>query len=346
MAASDEHLVKRNCKYCDKNVTKKAVQCAKCDLIFHPSCANRVKLCCDTELTLKPSSCEVSEDDGIHKETAEERFLREENKLLKQQIKDKNTIISDKEYIIKILHEKIAAIEQTAKNNNKVKQNSINSKEDTTKNETTKNVNSARNMNAIQKQSASTSKEVSNENNTQELYSQTREKQQIIMEEVINLAISPKNYGQKSKQTTITNEIGDTEKGFIKVSRKSQRRKFGYVGKSDEEANTDFSGSAQTSKERKLWIFLKKVKDTANVDIIKKYLSEKLGTSTEDVSVRKVDTYHVTKDNNCYLIGVPIAHRQVVYDVDTWPRGVVFDRFNFRKGDKFLGSSKQDFVTA
>lgn len=88
----------------------------------------------------------------------------------------------------------------------------------------------------------------------------------------------------------------------------------------------------------------KKVNDTADEKIIKNYLKGKLGAaSDDDIFVKKVDIYHPTKDNNCYLIGVPIIYKQTIYEVDTWPKGVVFERFNFRKGDKFLGSTKKDF---
>lgn len=67
----------------------------------------------------------------------------------------------------------------------------------------------------------------------------------------------------------------------------------GYVGTNNKQANEEFSCSAQSPKQKKkkLLIFLKKVKDTANADI-KNYLSRNIYKSTKDIFVSKVDTYH------------------------------------------------------
>ena len=96
MAASESEVsvsVKKICKYCNKNVTL-GLTCETCDVTYHHSCAQRVKTCCDHPLQ------EKSKLTSHYNTYTEQTFLKEENALLRQIIKDKDTIIMDKETLI------------------------------------------------------------------------------------------------------------------------------------------------------------------------------------------------------------------------------------------------------
>lgn len=103
MASSEQSCLasaKRMCKYCKKNVLN-GQKCSICGASYHFSCGNRVKICCDKELAVKP----LIENPQVS--ITEEMYLKEENALLRQLVSDKQTIIDDKESIIVLLQEKI-----------------------------------------------------------------------------------------------------------------------------------------------------------------------------------------------------------------------------------------------
>lgn len=92
------HIAEKNCKYCKKNVIGVKI-CTKCQELYHTSCAQKVKVCCEGELFEK-SPLELSELS----------ITSGENKSIIQIIKDKEEIIAAKNYIIKLLTEKIETL--------------------------------------------------------------------------------------------------------------------------------------------------------------------------------------------------------------------------------------------
>lgn len=159
--------------------------------------------------------------------------------------------------------------------------------------------------------------------------SKTQEK---VMDEIINLedACDPISNPTSPR-------LPSRNDGFLPFRR---NRKSGKVGTADivSSVNDTFEGSANSQK--KLWIFIKKVKDNATSEKIKDYLSLTLKTDAENISVKKVDTYYQTKDNNCFLIGVNSVYKNVIYNDSFWPKGVMYQRFDFIRGEKFLDNPK------
>lgn len=96
---------KKVCNYCKSNVLN-GTECVKCNKLFHPSCAKRVKVCCEVKLG------ENMRSENNDTFLTEEAYLKEENSLLKQIVEDKDIIISDKENIILLLNEKIITLEE------------------------------------------------------------------------------------------------------------------------------------------------------------------------------------------------------------------------------------------
>lgn len=131
--------------------------------------------------------------------------------------------------------------------------------------------------------------------------------------------------GQNSRRHSLQNE------GGFKQVKYRKRRGVGNSGTNDE-----FRGRAE--KQRKLWLFITKVQDSVREDIIKAYISGR--TSSQDVYVKQLETAQTTKDNKSFMIGVEEHLKDRVYTAEFWPSGVNFERFDFRRGRRFLDNQK------
>nr|XP_023028525.1 uncharacterized protein LOC111516610 [Leptinotarsa decemlineata] len=97
--------LKKICNYCKKNVST-GLCCVTCESMYHSSCAKRVNSCCEVILSTKFQAPDYDSDT-----LSETSYLREENKLLRQIIMDKDTIIRNKDTLIALLSEKIILLE-------------------------------------------------------------------------------------------------------------------------------------------------------------------------------------------------------------------------------------------
>lgn len=94
-------------------------------------------------------------------------------------------------------------------------------------------------------------------------------------------------------------------------------------------------------KIKKIWLFLSRIKDHVSEDIVKKYIQEKLKNDLLEPSVRKLKTFYMRKDNNCFLVGVDFSLKEAIYEHSFWPKGVTFERFDFRRGQHFLDNHQE-----
>lgn len=156
--------------------------------------------------------------------------------------------------------------------------------------------------------------------------------EQLIVEQPARMPVRTQQ-DQHTKTPTRKQGLAD---GFQYVSRKRQRNRQRQIGTAEDHEVDGFIGSEKTRTNKKIWIFLSKVKDNVTEAVVKEYISKKATIEQEDVSVKHIKTYHQLKDKNCFLIGVNPNLIDAVYDAKFWPRGVVFDRFNFFKGKHFL----------
>nr|CAI5824056.1 unnamed protein product [Callosobruchus analis] len=177
-------------------------------------------------------------------------------------------------------------------------------------------------------------------------------KQRNIMNSVINLENDKQSstatnisYSGAVMADTVTRDVQQQQRPqgeFTEVVRRWKRRKQEKVGtNTDFGENSGFSGTAK-EKSKKIWIFLKKVTDSANEDNIIQWIVDKSrGVTKQEISAKKVKTYHQRQNNNHYLIGVPPSLEKEVYSLDFWPIGVAFDRFNFRIGQNVIHQNIQ-----
>ena len=144
------------------------------------------------------------------------------------------------------------------------------------------------------------------------------EKQKPIMDELINLERDKIN--QKSNGKNLKSQ----EMQFMK-----RRPNIG-----NGEGDGAFHGKNENN--RKIWLFITRVPDDVTGDNIKQYIETR--TETNDVQIKKLPTYNSKSDNQSFMIGVQPHLQNTVYQTKFWPRKIVFDRFNFKRGRRFLDS--------
>lgn len=161
------------------------------------------------------------------------------------------------------------------------------------------------------------------------------------------------NQIQVTRTTTETTDDKSEEKGqlnddgFQEVKRK--RKKANQVGTaespSEENGKQGFEGRPETDKhakkDKKLWLFISKAKNHVTESIVRNYISKKTNTDIEQISVKFLKTWYQVENNNCFLVGLDPALKSTVYNTNFWPKGVGFERFNFRRGQHFLDNPNE-----
>ncbi|CAH1101859.1 unnamed protein product [Psylliodes chrysocephalus] len=98
----------------------------------------------------------------------------------------------------------------------------------------------------------------------------------------------------------------------------------------------EFKGREKSNK--KIWLFVSRVSDTVNEENVKKYIHKR--TNAEDIYVKKLDTYFVRQNNQAFLVGIDPYFQEQVYKSDFWPKNIIYSRFNFKQGQRFLKDSQ------
>lgn len=146
---------------------------------------------------------------------------------------------------------------------------------------------------AQNKENLNSQKQTKNPQITKQMMSQALEEQAAKnkLDTIINLQTDNKNQEQN---------LNDA---FKEVKSKKQRRyqhslQIGTAR--DEEHDKTFQS---TLEEKKIWLFIKRVKDTVDEDIIRNYIKSKTKCTDSEVEIKSLK--EKTKNNsNCFLIGV------------------------------------------
>ncbi|KAK9880572.1 hypothetical protein WA026_011812 [Henosepilachna vigintioctopunctata] len=137
--------------------------------------------------------------------------------------------------------------------------------------------------------------------------------------------------------------LADENKGFNIVRRKKPKQKP-MIGEGDKENNKYFfEGRYKKPEDKKIWIFISKVRDDVEASTVQKFIQEKTKAQLSKIAVKHLATKTQSKNNKCFLIGVENQYKDQVYNTKFWPTGVAFSRFNFKIGHHFLkdGISQQ-----
>lgn len=140
----------------------------------------------------------------------------------------------------------------------------------------------------------------------------------------------------------MSHQLSATADEFIPVKPRKRNRlgkKPINMGTAEITSSENAFAGRETSN-KKAWLFISRVKDSANEEIVRNYILKKTKVDDKDVSVKAVETTYKKEDNKCFLIGIKFELKDALYDKDFWPKGVAFRRFRFRfdkqEKDNFL----------
>lgn len=125
----------------------------------------------------------------------------------------------------------------------------------------------------------------------------------------------------------------------------AQRRRKINIGSGD--GDQKFHGKIE--KNRKIWLFVTRVPDDVGAEDIKNYIitHTKPVNSSEhthverDVEVKVLDTNNTRPNNQSFMVGVEPEFQEEIYNSSFWPRKIGYERFNFRKGQRFLRNAQE-----
>ncbi|KAG5865919.1 hypothetical protein JTB14_002020 [Gonioctena quinquepunctata] len=111
-----------------------------------------------------------------------------------------------------------------------------------------------------------------------------------------------------------------TNDNFVEAKKSHGRNKSLGTNSVSEAEENGFEGRDNmlpSNKNKKIWLFISRIEDSVSVteDTVKKYISKKTGTHAEETSAKKLETFHKTKDNNFFLVGVNPSLKDTVYKV-------------------------------
>lgn len=373
MVESDSGAVDNVCGYCSKNVDtrgSKCVRCKKCDGVYHYSCSQRIKnvkvldsqnyliICCDlttSEVSYRGQDGGKSGDMTPTQTQQQDHFsavekLKLENAcLLKmlQAAEEKNQLLFEN---IKLLKENKKLLEE--------KLDSFLHSDKESRNQG--------NYQAISKTAPMKYSEIAQQKklSTNDKYSkQTKQnesvcKQRNASREVLNQNAEPivankSSYQelervQRNKMTDIINldndgdnriEIENDDYKVVKHRghRRTIIRRVGTNPITEKDKDEGFAGA-----ERRVWLYINRVKPHVTEDIIKKYIGRKPTFKDLKVEVREVKYADAKGDLKSFMVKAPLEKKDELYQPDFWPEGVGIKRFNFKLYNKNQTSS--DFL--
>ena len=144
------------------------------------------------------------------------------------------------------------------------------------------------------------------------------------------------DYGNNNKYTFRRIESGPgrnetpISNGDFEVPKQRRYRK--RLGRGDTTENE----SAFAGEERRLWLYINRVKRSAEADTIFNFIKKKVGFENDDILVKEIPS------NPEYLkrfvvIG-PLGKRNQLYDPTFWPKNIGIKRFNFERHKNFLAN--------
>lgn len=291
-------------KCCNKNTS--IVVCRKCSAVFHKSCTARSSKYKQISDGIIECPCEVINMEG------NDHYLKELLKAKDEIIQDKSNIVSLQEQLIDQLRSTINDLQEQLKIKNKT---NTTCQSKVTYSDITKNLL----VPTIQNQ----------------------QKNSLVPTQDSTIELSKNRNLEVEKQISDKIQLKDVRKAIEEQQRKeenfkavhySQRKKKIAIGEnkiSDEEKSKGFAG--REVNEKKIWLFVSRVKDHVTEPIIKRYLAKKTNFTEEEFVVKEIETYKKIENNKCFQIGVNPSLKDQVYNKTFWPEGVAHSRFNFHK---------------
>lgn len=132
---------------------------------------------------------------------------------------------------------------------------------------------------------------------------------------------------------------------FTKNTKKTKRREIniGTAETETEDEENDFIGKESN---KKVWLFISRVKDHVTIEKIKNYIKKKTDLHDDsDIVVEHTKTKYddIRKDCQCFKIGINYDKKDVVYEENFWPKKVAYRRFNFNANTQAEDNKDKDF---
>lgn len=99
--------------------------------------------------------------------------------------------------------------------------------------------------------------------------------------------------------------------------RKQQMKIYG-----ENETDDDFG------VQRKVWLYLYRVKRQVTPEIIKNYVKNQIKFQTAEIEIKELPTQE--HQNKCFMFGIDFKFKEEIYNPSTWPKSVAYKRFDFR----------------
>ncbi|KAL1488070.1 hypothetical protein ABEB36_015438 [Hypothenemus hampei] len=322
------------CKRCKKVGLLRPLKCVKCDASFHLGCANSKKYkimdnnqidCCTPLLTL---------EEDVNSECSVSPRVANGDSYYQQEINYLKCILSHKDEIISNLKERISLLESNVKLSSIIDswQNSVYRSLPTTD----KGV-GAKTKNKQERNAGGLHGNKDTDTHLQNNLQPNGEDVTAVptMNTTNKFSYSDALQIQKQKQNKETIEVTVlppspnaelTQPTTHRVKRVKPRLTSIGVSKS---SVPDCSFTGRRASNKKAWIFISRVSDSATVMDIKTYICEKAQLGEAEVSVEPIKLTYSRRDSQCFRIGVNFEKKDTLYMDDFWPEGVAFRGYSF-----------------
>lgn len=302
---SDLFSIKKtlNCCYCKKTVNTPAI-CTDCENIFHPSC-----------LKDRHTKCKYAEE------------VNTENELLEPKETHHQVEINYLKRIIKELEEKNELLVE----NNKLLREKMNGYEEVRlENQTT----TLQVLQDIEKEGRMGTQTNIEETFAEQVKRYNTKKKKYNLRKEESLQVSEQR--QMVQHPADIDGHAEAEQFKMVINRKHKRRNAVYIGRAEDTDENLASGFVGRNSERRIWLYISRIKDQVTEEAIKQYISKKASTDCDSIYVKCLNLKHKIQNNKTFMVGVMPALREAIYEESFWPAGVRFSRFNFSMGRRFL----------
>ena len=149
------------------------------------------------------------------------------------------------------------------------------------------------------------------------------------MSEIINLT--------KDKNNEKNTQHKEDHDGF-----QSQKRQGRTVNKRIGTATVNGNDTGFAGEERRVWLYIYRVKPHVNAEMIKKFITKKSDYEHLPIEVRQLSS--MTNRSKWFVVTAPLSRKDEMYNTDFWPMGVGIKRFDFFKHRDYLQESGADFL--
>lgn len=312
----DTEDISKKCANCGRSA-KADIKCTKCNIIYHASCAVRVKgiEVMGFNALLCPNCVDTDKDVEIIKTRCD--MLNS----LVLEIQDKNQLLTENKYLLQekvvYLEEKLKNIEtevKTLRKNKAIQKSSVNPNQSTgLPQHVPALINNHQNPESAPEQIQLTTSH--NQQRKADNNRRYQSKPPVFTKSEVNKAINSAMFNSNIHQKT--NVVN------------SKRHNTGSA------VNTESNGFI--SAPRKMWLYIGKVAPNVSCEQITNWIKNRGDLSESDFEIQPLESKGNSK---AFRLGIDPQHFEMMNKCEFWPTGIAFRRFNFRKREIVSGQTE------